>query len=66
MKPRNIKNASNCIFCNEETGECMFNVNWPCSIRCLHHISFNPNTQIQTKRLFDMTMGYLRERNIKE
>lgn len=56
MQPRNYKNILNCIFCNENTGECFFNVNWNCHIYCIHHICFNPIKQLQTKILFDNTI----------
>lgn len=54
-KPRNYKNLYNCIFCDENTGECKFNVNWECGIFCVSKLTFNPRTQLKLKRLFDET-----------
>jgi hypothetical protein len=52
-KPRSWKNKLNCLFCNENTGECLFNVNWDCWAFCQHRINFNPEKQIHTKVMFD-------------
>lgn len=63
-KPRNQKNIYNCIFCNEDTGECLFNVNWTCRAYCQNKVSFNPQTQIKTKEMFDKMMTYLIEKSL--
>lgn len=56
---RNSKNEFNCIFCNEDTGECFFNVNWTCSKNCNRKIRFNPRTELESKRYFDTTAYYM-------
>jgi hypothetical protein len=65
MNPRNPMNKLNCLFCDENTGECFFNVNWTCYALCKHKINFNPTKQLLTKKMFDdFTKSFIKDKYI--
>lgn len=61
---KSSKNKLNCLFYNDATKSCFFNVNFTCVFYCRYKINFSQK-QLFVKRLFDQMIEDMKGENDK-